>query len=89
MHVPGEAADWQQGAVIYSYNNIDTYRFVEPKVATVAKDEPLVNWGWLGIGLGGVLVMVVVMFLLTRLYRRRQDEELADRRRANLRERRR
>jgi peptide/nickel transport system substrate-binding protein len=35
VHVPGDATGGQQGAVLYSYNNIDTYRFVEPKTATV------------------------------------------------------
>ena len=34
VHVPGDAIGEQQGAVLYSYNNIDTYRFVEPKAAT-------------------------------------------------------
>jgi len=74
--VPSEAPDGQEGAVIYSYNNIDTYRLVEPKVAEeAAEDVPLVNWTWLAVGLGGVLIMVVVMFILTRFFRRRQEEE--------------
>jgi hypothetical protein len=29
--VPGDAPGDQNGSVLYSYNNIDTYRFVEPK----------------------------------------------------------
>ncbi len=39
-------------------------------------DQPLVNWTWLAVGLGGVAVMLVVMFLLTRVFgsRRREDE---------------
>ena len=51
VHVPSEASG-QEGAVIYSYNNIDTYRFVEPKVAAAAtaEDEPIVNWTWLAVG---------------------------------------
>ena len=66
---PERAAGGQEGAVIYSYNNIDTYRFVEPKVAAAAaEDEPMVNWKWLAVGLGGVLVLIVVMFLLTRVF---------------------
>ena len=36
VHVPGNAHRRQQGAVLYSYNNIDTYRFVEPKAASTA-----------------------------------------------------
>ena len=39
VHVPAEAPNGQQGAVIYNYNNIDTYRFVEPKVATAAAEK--------------------------------------------------
>jgi peptide/nickel transport system substrate-binding protein len=76
VHVPGDATGEQQGAVLYSYNNIDTYRFVEPKVAAAAvEDEPLVNWTWLAVGLGGVVIMLVIMFFLTRHYRHRQEEE--------------
>ena len=39
-------------------------------------DQPLVNWTWLAVGLGGVAIMLVVMFLLTRVFgsRRREDE---------------
>jgi peptide/nickel transport system substrate-binding protein len=33
VHFPGEAIGDQQGAVLYSFNNVDTYRFVQPKVA--------------------------------------------------------
>ena len=72
MHTPGDAPDGQEGSVIYSYNNIDTYRFVEPKTAAAAsEDKPFVNWKWLGIGLGGVLIMLVIMFVLTRVFRSR------------------
>ena len=77
VHTPSDAPGGQEGAVIYSYNNIDTYRFVEPKVAaaTATKDEPLVNWRWLAVGMGGVVVMIVIMFLLTRVFRNRREEE--------------
>ena len=62
--------------MIYSYNNIDTYRFVEPKVAAAAaEDKPLVNWKWLGVGLGGVLILVVIMFVLTRVFGKARREE--------------
>ncbi len=76
VHVPGAAPGGQQGAVIYNYNNIDTYRFVEPKAAaaTTAK-KPLVNWGWLAAGLGGVLIMLGVMFWLSRHIKPRQEED--------------
>ncbi len=36
VHVPGNLTGEQQGAVLYSYNNIDTYRFVEPVAATAS-----------------------------------------------------
>ena len=70
-------AGGQEGAVIYSYNNIDTYRFVEPRVAAAAtaEDEPIVNWKWLAVGMGGVVVMIVVMFVLTRVFGSRRREE--------------
>ena len=42
---------------------------------TPAGDEPTVNWTWLAVGLGGVIVMLVIMLLLTRVFRRRQDQE--------------
>jgi peptide/nickel transport system substrate-binding protein len=76
VHVPGAAPDGQQGAVIYNYNNIDTYRFVEPKAAaaTTAK-KPLVNWTWLAVGLGGALIMLGVMFWLSRHIKPRQEED--------------
>jgi len=75
VHVPSEASG-QEGAVIYSYNNIDTYRFVEPKVAAeTAEDEPAVNWGWLAAGLGGALVLLALMFVLTRFFGRARREE--------------
>jgi hypothetical protein len=39
-------------------------------------EQPLVNWGWLAAGLGGMVVLLVVMFLLTRVFggRRREEE---------------
>ena len=76
VHVPGEAPGGQEGAVLYSYNNIDTYRFVEPKVAAAAaEDKPFVNWTWLAVGLGGMLVLLAIMFVLTRVFGRARREE--------------
>ena len=75
VHVPAQAPGGQQGSVIYSYNNIDTYRFVAPKVAAAAEKKPLVNWKWLGIGLGGVIILVLIMFGLTRLFGKARREE--------------
>ena len=42
---------------------------------TPAADEPLVNWAWLAIGLGGVLILIVIMFVLTRVFRNARREE--------------
>jgi len=75
VHTPTQAPGGQQGSVIYNYNNIDTYRFVAPKVAAAAEKKPLVNWKWLGVGLGGVIVLVVIMFALTRLFGKARREE--------------
>jgi hypothetical protein len=36
VHVPGDSSTAQRGAVLYSYNNIDTYRFVAEKTAATA-----------------------------------------------------
>jgi peptide/nickel transport system substrate-binding protein len=76
VHVPGEAPGGQQGAVIYNYNNIDTYRFVEPKTAATATvKKPLVNWTWLAVGIGGALILLGVMFFLSRHIRPRNEED--------------
>ena len=40
-----------------------------------AGNEPLVNWTWLAVGLGGVVIMLVIMFLLTRVFGNRRREE--------------
>ena len=74
VHVPSEAGGGQQGAVIYSYNNIDTYRFVEPVTATTTAKKPFVNWKWLGLGLGGVLILLGGMFFLSRRIKPRETE---------------
>ena len=76
VHVPREAPGGQQGAVIYNYNNIDTYRFVELKAAATATEKkPLVNWGWLAAGLGGMIVLLAIMYFLSRHIRPRQEED--------------
>jgi hypothetical protein len=40
-----------------------------------AEKAPLVNWTWLGFGLGGVVILLVVMLLLTRVFGGRSREE--------------
>ena len=68
VHVPGDATGGQQGAVLYSYNNIDTYRFVEMKaVATTTSSSSSTTL----IVVLVVAAMVVVAAML--LLRRRSD----------------
>lgn len=40
-----------------------------------AADQPLVNWTWLGLGLGGMLFMLVIMFALTRYFAAKQRRQ--------------
>jgi hypothetical protein len=42
---------------------------------STAADEPLVNWTWLGAGLGGAAVLLIVMYLLTRFFNNRGPAE--------------
>ena len=65
MHVPSEALGGQNGVVLYSYNNIDTYRFVEPKTAT--EEASSSNSGLIaGIVVAGLAVVAIVVLLLRR-----------------------
>lgn len=36
--------------------------------------QPTVNWAWLAVGLGGSIVLVVAMFLMTRVFGKRRPE---------------
>ncbi len=38
-------------------------------------DKPFVNWTWLAVGLGGMLVLLVVMFVLTRFFGKQREKE--------------
>jgi peptide/nickel transport system substrate-binding protein len=58
VHFPGEAIGGQDGAVLYSFNNVDTYRFVEPKTATEA------SGGGSNTALIVVIVLVVIVIAL-------------------------
>jgi hypothetical protein len=40
-----------------------------------AEKAPLVNWGWLAMGLGGMLVLLAIMFVLTRMFGRRREDQ--------------
>ena len=35
-------------------------------------NQPTVNWTWLAVGLGGSLILVIVMFLMTRVFAKRR-----------------
>ncbi len=36
--------------------------------------QPTVNWAWLALGLGGSIILVVIMFLLTRVFGKRRPQ---------------
>jgi peptide/nickel transport system substrate-binding protein len=75
VHVPGDAPGGQQGAVLYSYNNIDTYRFVHLKAAgTATTGTPAANWTWIVVGVGGAIILLGVVWLVQRRGRRRETE---------------
>jgi len=66
VHVPGEAIGEQTGAVLYSYNNIDTYRFVEPRTA----EEERGGGGNTALIVGIVVVLIVVAVVVVLVLRR-------------------
>ena len=75
VHVPGNATGEQQGAVLYSYNNIDTYRFVEPVAETAAASESSnITVIVIIIAVVATLVMVIIGIVL-RVNRRRSETE--------------
>jgi peptide/nickel transport system substrate-binding protein len=74
VHVPGETVGEQQGAVLYSYNNVDTYRFVEPKVATATESGS--DGSNTALIVGVVVAAVVVVLVVVLLLRRRGGREV-------------
>jgi len=75
VHVPGDATGGQQGAVLYSYNNIDTYRFVEPKTATVENTATSSNTTLIIVIVVAVLLVVGAAVMLLRRARGRSETE--------------
>ena len=75
VHVPGDATGGQQGAVLYSYNNIDTYRFVEPKTTPVGATTSSGNTMLIIVIVVVALVVVVAAVLLLRRARGRAETE--------------
>jgi peptide/nickel transport system substrate-binding protein len=75
VHVPGDATGEQQGAVLYSYNNIDTYRFVEQKTATIENTATSSNTTLIIVIVVVVLIVVGAALLLLRRARGRSETE--------------
>jgi peptide/nickel transport system substrate-binding protein len=71
VHVPGEAISDQSGAVLYSFNNIDTYRFVEPVEAEEEAEGSTTTL--IVVIVVAVLVVVAVVVLLLRRGRERAE----------------
>ena len=67
VQVPGDAAGGQQGAVLYSYNNIDTYRFVQPVAASATAES---SSNTTTIVVVAVIAVVVVLGIVVLLLRR-------------------
>ena len=63
VSVPSDAPDGEQGAVLYSLNNIDTYRFVEPKSAGATSASS--SWV-LPVVIAAVVAMVAAVVLVRR-----------------------
>lgn len=42
--------------------------------ALTVAGEPLVNWKWLAVGLGGAALLVVLMWVLQRFFFQRRDK---------------
>jgi peptide/nickel transport system substrate-binding protein len=76
VHVPGDLTGEQQGAVLYSYNNIDTYRFVEPvaTTASTADSGSSSSTTWIIVGVVAALVVILIIVLLARRGRGRAVE---------------
>jgi len=72
-HVPGDASGGQQGAVLNSYNNIDTYRFVEQKTAASAKASGGSSTALIVSIVAALIVVAAIVVVMLR--RRRREEE--------------
>ena len=63
VHVPGDSTTAQKGAVLYSYNNIDTYRFVAEKSTATATSSSSSTLLIVVIVVGVVIVLGAVLLL--------------------------
>ena len=76
VHVPGSSTGGQQGAVLYSYNNIDTYRFVAAKTATAGSTSSTGSTTTIVIIVSALaLVVVLAAVMLLRRARGRAETE--------------
>ena len=71
VHVPGDSTSAQKGAVLYSYNNIDTYRFVSAKTAAAATSSS--SSTLLIVVIVAAVVVVLAAVLLLRRSRGRSE----------------
>ncbi len=74
VHVPGDAPGGQEGSVLYSYNNIDTYRFVEPVAASTAASSSSSTTLIVVVVVIAVLAVIAVVVLLRRRSGRAETE---------------
>ena len=71
VHVPGDSTTAQKGAVLYSYNNIDTYRFVSAKTTTATTSSS--SSTVLIVVIVAAVVVVLAAVLLLRRNRGRSE----------------
>ena len=74
MPVPGKAPGEQQGSVLYSYNNIDTYRFVHPVAAEGKTGGGTSTALIVVLVVAGLAVVVAAALLLRRRGGPREEE---------------
>ena len=69
VHVPGDSSSAQRGAVLYSYNNIDTYRFVSART-TAAAPSSSSSTLLIVVIVAAVVVVLAAVLLLRRSHGR-------------------
>ena len=74
VSVPGNTTGGQEGAVLYSYNNIDTYRLVEPKTATTTAESSNTTTIVVIVVVAAVVVAALAALLLRRRGGRTETE---------------
>jgi len=72
---PGEAPGDQSGSALYSFNNVDTYRFVHPKVAAEETADGGTSTALIVVIVVVVIAIAVVAWLLLRRRGGGREEE--------------